>query len=36
MTRWRIEGPAGAADLLKMKPSTLRSRMAKLGVGRPR
>src|SRR5262249_31335601 len=23
MTRWRIEGPAGAADLLKMKPSTL-------------
>ena len=36
MTRWRIEGPAGAADLLKMKPSTLRSRMSKLGVGRPR
>jgi formate hydrogenlyase transcriptional activator len=34
-TRWRIEGPAGAANLLGMKPSTLRSRMVKLGIARP-
>jgi transcriptional regulator with GAF, ATPase, and Fis domain len=35
MTRWRIEGVTGAARLLGMKPSTLRSRMAKLGIARP-
>jgi transcriptional regulator with GAF, ATPase, and Fis domain len=34
-TRWRIEGQAGAAHLLGLKPSTLRSRMAKLGIARP-
>jgi formate hydrogenlyase transcriptional activator len=33
---WRIEGSGGAAAVLGMKPSTLRSRMAKLGVARPR
>jgi transcriptional regulator with GAF, ATPase, and Fis domain len=33
--RWRIEGPAGAALLLGLRPSTLRSRMRKLGVERP-
>jgi transcriptional regulator with GAF, ATPase, and Fis domain len=35
-TAWRIEGADGAAQLLGMKPSTLRSRMAKLGIARPR
>jgi transcriptional regulator with GAF, ATPase, and Fis domain len=34
--RWRIEGPGGAAQILGLKPSTLRSRMQKLGVARPR
>ena len=33
--RWRIEGAGGAAQVLGMKPSTLRSRMVKLGVARP-
>jgi formate hydrogenlyase transcriptional activator len=33
--RWRIEGAGGAAQVLGMKPSTLRSRMVKLGVSRP-
>jgi transcriptional regulator with GAF, ATPase, and Fis domain len=35
-TRWRIEGASGAAQLLGLKPSTLRSRMLKLGIVRPR
>jgi transcriptional regulator of acetoin/glycerol metabolism len=35
-TRWRIEGGSGAAQLLGLKPSTLRSRMLKLGIARPR
>src|SRR3954467_7555751 len=34
--RWRIEGSGGAAQMLGMKPSTLRSRMLKLGIARPR
>jgi DNA-binding NtrC family response regulator len=29
---WVIEGPAGAARMLGMQPSTLRSRLKKLGV----
>ena len=33
--RWRIEGQGGAAQVLGLRPSTLRSRMAKLGVTRP-
>jgi transcriptional regulator with GAF, ATPase, and Fis domain len=33
---WRIEGPHGAALTLGLKPSTLRSRMRKLGVKRSR
>ncbi len=33
-TRGRIEGPAGAAHLLGIRPSTLRSRMQKLGIQR--
>jgi transcriptional regulator with GAF, ATPase, and Fis domain len=31
-TRWVIEGPNGAAQLLNLKPSTLRYRMEKLGI----
>lgn len=31
---WRIEGPRGAALVLGLKPSTLRSRMQKLGIER--
>jgi formate hydrogenlyase transcriptional activator len=34
--RWRIEGAGGAAQVLGLKPSTLRSRMLKLGIARPR
>jgi transcriptional regulator with GAF, ATPase, and Fis domain len=33
---WTVEGAAGAAARLGLRPSTLRSRMAKLGVRRPR
>ncbi len=31
-TGWRIEGPNGAAAMLKLNPSTLRFRMKKLGL----
>lgn len=31
-TDWRIDGPRGAAMILKINPSTLRSRMRKLGI----
>jgi formate hydrogenlyase transcriptional activator len=34
-TGWRIEGEGGAAAILKLNPSTLRSRLQKLGVQRP-
>lgn len=34
-TGWRIRGAAGAAEILGLKPSTLESRMAKLGIRRP-
>jgi transcriptional regulator with GAF, ATPase, and Fis domain len=34
-TSWRIEGPGGAASALGLHPSTLRSRMIKLGIRRP-
>ena len=33
-THWRIEGPKGAAVVLGIRPSTLRSRMQKLGIQR--
>jgi transcriptional regulator with GAF, ATPase, and Fis domain len=33
-TRWRVEGPKGAAAVLGLNPSTLRSRMYKLGIRR--
>jgi formate hydrogenlyase transcriptional activator len=34
-TNWMIEGEEGAARILDLKPSTLRSRMQKLGIKRP-
>jgi PAS domain S-box-containing protein len=34
-TYWRLEGESGAAALLGMNPSTLRSRMRKHGIRRP-
>jgi PAS domain S-box-containing protein len=34
-TGWRIEGPRGAAQLLGINPSTLRTRMRKLDIRRP-
>jgi len=34
--RWKIEGEAGAARILGLKPSTLRARMRKLGINKPR
>jgi formate hydrogenlyase transcriptional activator len=33
-TGWRVEGPKGAARILGLNPSTLRSRMVKLGIRR--
>jgi len=33
-TGWRIRGRGGAAELLGLKPTTLESRMAKLGIAR--
>jgi formate hydrogenlyase transcriptional activator len=33
-TGWRVDGPNGAARVLNMHPSTLRSRMQKLGIRR--
>lgn len=35
LTGWRIDGPRGAARQLDMHPSTLRSRLKKLGIKRP-
>ena len=35
-TGWRIEGPHGAANVLGLNPSTLRTRMIKLGIQRAR
>jgi formate hydrogenlyase transcriptional activator len=34
-TGWRIRGAGGAADSLGLKPTTLETRMAKLGLKRP-
>jgi formate hydrogenlyase transcriptional activator len=34
-TNWMIEGERGAAKILDMNPSTLRSRMQKLNIRRP-
>ena len=32
---WRIHGPGGAAELLRINPSTLVSRIRKLGLKKP-
>jgi transcriptional regulator with GAF, ATPase, and Fis domain len=34
-TSWRIDGAKGAALILDLNPSTLRSRMRKLGIQKP-
>ena len=34
-THWRIDGAKGAAVILDLNPSTLRSRMRKLGINKP-
>ena len=36
LKHWRIEGPKGAAVLLGLNPSTLRARMRKLDIHKPR
>lgn len=35
-TKWKIRGKEGTAELLKIKPTTLESRMQKLGIRRPK
>jgi transcriptional regulator with GAF, ATPase, and Fis domain len=35
MTGWRVRGKNGAAEVLGLKPTTLTSRLAKLGIRRP-
>ena len=35
-TAWVIDGPRGAASILNLHPNTLRSRLKKLGLSRPR
>jgi transcriptional regulator with GAF, ATPase, and Fis domain len=35
ITNWRIRGSGGAADRLGLKPTTLETRLAKLGLKRP-
>jgi transcriptional regulator with GAF, ATPase, and Fis domain len=34
-TAWRIKGVDGAAELLGLRPTTLASRIEKMGLGRP-
>jgi transcriptional regulator with GAF, ATPase, and Fis domain len=34
-TEWKVSGHGGAAELLGIKPTTLASRMKKMGVKRP-
>ena len=34
-TKWRIAGEGGAAELLGIRPSTLRDRIKALGIQRP-
>jgi len=34
--RWKIEGVGGAAEMLDINPNTLRSRMKKLGISKPK
>jgi transcriptional regulator with GAF, ATPase, and Fis domain len=35
-TRWRVRGSGGAAERLGLRPTTLETRMARLGIMRPR
>jgi formate hydrogenlyase transcriptional activator len=35
-THWRIRGAGGAAERLGLRPTTLETRMARLGISRPR
>jgi len=35
-TGWKVRGPGGAAEVLDINPSTLISRMKKLGINRPK
>ena len=35
-TNWRVYGPNGAARILGLNPSTLRFRMKKLGIVKPK
>jgi transcriptional regulator with GAF, ATPase, and Fis domain len=35
LTRWKISGKDGAAELLKLPPTTLASRIKALGIERP-
>jgi transcriptional regulator with GAF, ATPase, and Fis domain len=35
ITGWRVRGKNGAAELLDLKPTTLESKMARLGIKRP-
>jgi formate hydrogenlyase transcriptional activator len=35
MSGWRIRGKNGAAEMLGLKPTTLESRLEKLGIRRP-
>jgi transcriptional regulator with GAF, ATPase, and Fis domain len=35
ITRWRVSGPRGAAQVLGLKSTTLEARMKKLGIRRP-
>jgi DNA-binding NtrC family response regulator len=34
-TKWRVDGPGGAAELLGVRPTTLRSRIKTAGIERP-
>jgi transcriptional regulator with GAF, ATPase, and Fis domain len=36
LTNWRVRGKNGAAELLQLNPSTLESKMQKLGIKRPK
>ena len=35
-TGWKIQGPDGAAELLGVKPTTLISRIKKMGLKQPK